>query len=346
MSGNQLGRGRRSYFPARDGCMNHYQVMNAVGDPKIWKIQLMFQAPSIMAKEDYYGGPDEWNRGENIFVEPGRPSHMVGNLFPWPEGTHSRYKLNTKGDGFVFDMEGPELDPPRGLHNPVAEWKPDLDPFRQPSEGFGVIANPGAYQYWEDFWLPTGDALILIEAMKLYAQNRRARWARIKPRKRTDAEQIRYHQSRINSMNSQFANADDPRIIGHLRSRIDGEKSAIERLELKISETTPTVKIPSKTGMQTEQSTKIVWKGYRGNKFRGIHTISGFIPLGLHHLHKTGGITLAPGNRIKIFGKSMDNVGSWTINGVYVNPEKSCLFCSDRYKYLLSEAEFDRIQRN
>ena len=88
-----------------------------------------------------WDGPD-WNRygdggdGE-ILTEPGRPSHLRGPLFPWPEGTHSRYIENAAGDGLLFDMEGPPLDPPRGEHNPDAQWIPDHDPAHQPASGVG-----------------------------------------------------------------------------------------------------------------------------------------------------------------------------------------------------------------
>ena len=138
-------------------------------------MHLVLRAPEILKEQGLYNGPD-WNRGDGtIQIEPGRPSHLQGPLFPWPEDTYSRYEENYAGDGLIFEMEGPELDPPRGQHNPIGYWCVDEDPAHQPQSGVGFTlkANKNAHMYWEDFWLAENVALRLINAMKVYADSRR-----------------------------------------------------------------------------------------------------------------------------------------------------------------------------
>ena len=111
VTSNKLGTGREMYYPARKGNLNQYQVKEAVNEHRIWPIHLVLKAPKILHRQNLYRGP-EWNRGDvEIQIEPGRPSNLQGPLFPWPEGTYSRYEENYAGDGFIFDMEGPELYP-------------------------------------------------------------------------------------------------------------------------------------------------------------------------------------------------------------------------------------------
>ena len=123
VTSNRLGTGREMYYPARPGKLNHYQVKEAVNEHRIWPIHLVLRAPEILREQNLYHGPDwnieEMNSGE-LQIEPGRPSNLQGPLFPWPENTHSRIIIeNYAGDGFVFHMEGPELNPPGGQHNPI-----------------------------------------------------------------------------------------------------------------------------------------------------------------------------------------------------------------------------------
>ena len=154
--------------------MNNRQVETAAGDRKVWKRHLVFKAPEILRKEGLWNGPD-WNKGDNIRIEAGTPSHLPDDLFP--AGEEHRYILNEARDGFVFNPQAdPELDPPPGQHNPIAVWRPDPNHAPPSGVGFSIISNPNAYQYDEGFWLPQEDALQLIVAMKRHAAARREGW--------------------------------------------------------------------------------------------------------------------------------------------------------------------------
>ena len=234
MAGNRQGSGRHTFYPARDGRMNRHQVEAAVGDSKVWKTSQVNNAPDILRREGLWTGPD-WNTGEWIIETE-----------PWEDDSGGkppdRYVMNPAGDGLVFNMDGPRLDPPRGMHNPHAAWAEDLGrPADEPASGVGFVMkrNPDAWAYNETLWMDTADAEALIAAMTHHAHRRRERWARDEAeRDHSPQVQIARHRVRIGDMEKALrkaqASSDAAAISAHLELRIESEK---HDLALALSET-------------------------------------------------------------------------------------------------------------
>ena len=348
--GNQLGSGRSSYYPATSGRMNEYQIKAAVNDNRIWKMHLIQMAPEITRKVGLYDGPD-WNRGETIVTEPGRPSHLFGPTFPWPENTHSRYKLNQAQDGIVFDMEGKELVPPRGEHNPKSQYT--VDPrFTPPSgEGFIITANKDVHMFWDGFWLADADAIKLIIAMKQYATARRKHWEdpnSLEPDYIAEKKTVKLPKAVMNTKPL-------PIVKPVPRPKIRTKKSivpVVERAPFVLLDKQNERVRPAKV---TEEPTfnkvgdnviklDIKWGGRRGFRFRKIMEAPQWLSeLGIDLYHKTGGFVLAPGNRIKAFGTKVILDNDWLINNVLVVFRRRGFFCK-WYEAKLSDQDFDLIQ--